>query len=757
MAKHLKSYYVKTRFITDQDAWPPEQPKQFTTLVLVHHKNQPTEKQIIAMANATITGDVSSIIAAATTNGHMDASLYDRSDSLREVLQESKATKSLSDILAPLEAPESEQTRTILIEGATGLGKTVLMKQIAYQWACGELLRTNQLVFLLFLRDPAVREMSYINDLVRYFYPKEKISMEQADACANYICSNDGQNITFLFDGLDEFPEILRKDSLISDIIQHRQLTSASVVVSSRSHACTRLRDNVSCRVDILGFTKEDQLDYIQKALPGKPEKVKELLQYCDEHSMIGSLCYIPFNLTVLMYLFKRGIKLPSSCTEIYKYFICHTICHFLAKSTETLQDNIDLDNLPHPIDEVIQQLASLSLQALDQNQFVFTLNEVKEACPRFTTIPGAINAFGLMQAVEHYTFMGTTLTLNFIHCSVQEFLAAYRISCLSPDEEKQLIISKFWIPRYRNTFSMYVGLTKGQRCSFKEFLFDGCQKNEIAERFFEDKMTCVWLFKCFYEANDKKVCDQIAKRLFSDGNIVLTNGTGHTTPLLLRDLLCTSFFLCKSHRKRWQQLDLANCHITDAGLRILHQLLVGKGIIFEDINLMCNSLTSLGAHAICDIVSSCKTSSLNISDNGLEDLDWAEHIPQMTLKKLYIRNTGLSSRGIVALLSAIRKHSNSQLEYLDISNNPICYKAVKDIIVHLHKTGTLRRLDMSELLSSEEAIQLVIDALINNQTLVLSYSYPFEVITSIEENQALIKKKRTVTSSQKELRIVFQ
>ncbi|XP_065890656.1 NACHT, LRR and PYD domains-containing protein 3-like isoform X2 [Dysidea avara] len=740
--------------MTDHDAWPPEQPKQFTTLALVHHKNQPTEKQIIAMANATIAGDVTSIIAAATTNGQVE---YNRSDSLKEVLKESKATNSLSDILAPLENPESEQLRTILIEGATGLGKTVLMKQIAYQWACGELLRTSHLVFLLYLRDPVVREMSSINDLVQYFYPEEKIAMEQADVCANYLCLSNGQNITFLLDGFDEFPEVLRKDSFIADIIQHRQLSLASVVVSSRSHACARLRDNVSCRVDILGFTKEDQLDYIQKALPGKPEKVKELVKYCDEHSMIGSLCFIPFNLTVLMYLFKRGIKLPSSCTEIYKYFICHTICHFLVKSKENLQDNIDLDNLPQPISEVIQQLSSLCLQALDKNQFVFTLNEVKVACPGFTTIPGAINAFGLMQAVEHFTYMGTTLTLNFIHCSIQEFLAAYRISCLSPDEEKQLIVSKFWSPLYRNTFSMYVGLTKGQRCSFKDFLFDGCQKNEIADRFFEDEMTCLWLFKCFYEANDKYTYDQIAKRLFSDGNIVLTKGFNHTTPLLLRDLLCLSFFLCKSRRKQWQQLNLAYCHITDAGLRILHQLSVGKGIIFEDINLMCNSLTSLSASAICDIVRSCKTNSLNISDNRLGDVDWVEHLLQVTLKKLYIRNTGLSSGGAVALFSAIRKNDNSHLECLDISDNPICDKAVEEITVYLQETSTLRHLDMNGLLISGDAIQTVVDTVFNNQTLNvlgLSYSYPFEVKT---RTQALIEEKRKVNSSQQELRIVFQ
>jgi len=89
----------------------------------------------------------------AATNGQVDPSLYYQKDSLKEAFQESKATKSLSDILAPLEDPENNYIRTILIEGSTGLGKTVLMKQIAYQWACKELLKTSHLVFLLYLRD----------------------------------------------------------------------------------------------------------------------------------------------------------------------------------------------------------------------------------------------------------------------------------------------------------------------------------------------------------------------------------------------------------------------------------------------------------------------------------------------------------------------------------------------------------------------------------------------------------------------------
>ena len=37
----LKENYIATRFSVEEDAWPPEQLKEYTTLALIHHKNQP--------------------------------------------------------------------------------------------------------------------------------------------------------------------------------------------------------------------------------------------------------------------------------------------------------------------------------------------------------------------------------------------------------------------------------------------------------------------------------------------------------------------------------------------------------------------------------------------------------------------------------------------------------------------------------------------------------------------------------------------
>ena len=51
-SEHLKSRYKHTRFITEQEEWPPDQPKHFTSLALIHYKGGNTEREVIAIRKA---------------------------------------------------------------------------------------------------------------------------------------------------------------------------------------------------------------------------------------------------------------------------------------------------------------------------------------------------------------------------------------------------------------------------------------------------------------------------------------------------------------------------------------------------------------------------------------------------------------------------------------------------------------------------------------------------------------------------------
>ena len=330
------------------------------------------------------------------------------------MLDTSKVTKEVAEILAPLET--SDDPQFILIEGAPGIGKSVLLKHIAYRWSIQQILLKFKLVLLICLRDPAVQQMSFIDDLFQPFCKRDKDATEVASVCKKYFVNNNGEDLALLIDGYDEY-ERLRKDSLIADLLEREVLPHCGLIVSSHPHASVYLRGQATVRVDILGFTEAEREDYIKESMKGQLQKIDELTQYLQGHSTISSLCFVPFNLVVLAFLYKQGFSLPKNSAELYNYFICLTICRYLTKHGHRLQGNITkLTDLPEPYNKIIQQLSKLSLEALNDNKLIFTFEEIKTACPDMTAIPGAINGFGLLQAVEHFGFTGTITTINFLH-----------------------------------------------------------------------------------------------------------------------------------------------------------------------------------------------------------------------------------------------------------------------------------------------------------------------------------------------------
>ena len=161
------------------------------------------------------------------------------------------------------------------------------------------------------------------------------------------------------------------------------------------------------------------------------------------------------------------------------------------------------------------------------QTTVLFTLDEITAACPDIAAIPGAINGFGLLQAVQNFGLYAKTMTLNFIHFTMQEFLAAHYISHLPPNEELKVIEANFWNDLHFNMFSIYISLTKGQRSAFKQFLSGGNEVITIADIFLRDQLKCLILYRCFNEAGDHTLCNTIEQaNIFHDREIILQNNT---------------------------------------------------------------------------------------------------------------------------------------------------------------------------------------------------------------------------------------
>ena len=604
---YLKCHYKKTRFM--QEKWPPDPLKHFTNLALFHHEDVYAKRKFI-VTHSTVDDRFS------TSSQNMS------SENLQEQV---KASKDVEEIFAPDE--DGQEPESTLIEGAPGIGKTVLSKEIAFQWASGILLTNKILLFLIFLRDPLVQKIMSLKDLVKYYYRFDKSSDAIASSCADYVLQSNGDGIMFIIDGFDEYPENLEQNGFISEILQRKRLPCCHLVVTSRPHASAHLRAKCDRFIEIVGFAKEDRQNHIINSLKNTKD-VDELNEYLEDHPIINSLCFIPFNMMVLLWLFRQKVTLPDSSTELYKYFICHTIRHHLYKSKINLPDSFeDLDSLEEPHRKLIRELSSLSYNALAKRQLIFTLDEIKAKCPQME-ISGEVNCFGLLQAVQLFGYTNK-IELTFLHFSIQEYLAAYHIRCLPHYKKFCVFKEKFMSDFYGNTFSMYVGMTGGQEPAFQQYL-SGYGKliayiygmfGKYTKYLYSYGITTypfnvrcyLRLFKCFYEAGDKELCREITEAIFCFfcGRVLVSE------ILLPSDVDCLGLFLCS--RKKWRGLYLHQC-IDDVGIQILHQLLTKRTkstcihTIYIDSSLMKDrKLTQRSSCLITEIARSCKAKVLEV------------------------------------------------------------------------------------------------------------------------------------------------
>ena len=709
VSDNLKSRYIHTRFTSEEEEWPPDQPKNFTSLSLIHHKGGRTQREAIAIAEATRSGDIDAIMS----------STREQTNSLKEsymFFSQSKTSKDIKEIFAPSE--DSQDPRSILIEGAPGIGKTVLSKEISIQWANGQLLINAILVFLIFLRDPLVQKIMSLKDLVKYYYQFDESSDAIASSCADYLLQSNGDGITFIFDGYDEYPESLQQTGFISDILRCKSMPKRGLVLTSRPHVSAHLHQWFERRVEILGFTKVDRQKYITSSLEEKSEDIAPLIKYLDTHVTISSLCFIPFNMTMLLWLYKQGVVLPNSSTELYNYFICHTIRHHLAKVRVVIYDNIINFDFEQPYKKIIQQLAFLSYKALNKNQLIFTLDEVKAVCPQIDKIPGAINCFGLLQVVQYPGIMKMTTMLSFVHLSLQEFLAAYHITYLPYNEELFALKEKFMSDVHANMFTMYVGITKGRRPAFRQYLkyhtvevsllekctaafkqFFGFSEPVvetsslcISTKILENRYMCLRLFKCFHEAGNKDMCSRLIRAgCFSDN---LDKDKVDIETLTPCDVECLGLVL--TSKQEWHKLSV---FLSDTTVEILHRLLTTNTPTIEYINLF-GHFSESSSYLIANIVLMCKSTGLTMSSITPELMSLKNQLKVLVIMA--------EEQNVNTLATFLHENNILLLLGLSMTKQVMCVQSLQVIADSLEHNSTLQHIKFFGSLSDEQCSAII-------------------------------------------------
>ena len=454
----MKTQCKQKRFHSPDDIdgiWQLLYPEHFINVLLIHHIKQRTEKDIENVASSMMDGLM----------------LYDDDLSFQffkqffpsivgQYYQKRFKTSKISDIfeLVQNEDGTTKEPKLILIDGAPGMGKTTLCKEIAYQWAEGALLKDTKLVFLLFLPDPRVQRIHDLKDFIHYFYKFEPSYLYFSKQCAEMLIKRDNSDITILMDGYDEFGD-KRNDLLIKYIINRDVLSQCKIVITSRPTASEKLQKRADVRVEVLGFNEEGKREYIEKEFKDHPEKTKSILTYLDNNSVINEVCYIPIMMTILVCTFKKCEELPTNQSELYERFITLAISRCLQKLEKT--SFLSLNELPERYQTYLQQLSEFAFKTIENDKIIFSIMDIERLSPNLALSSRELQGLGLFKATEIFSFkmMDNCMWYNFLHLSIHEFLAAYYLKSLKPSEQFQILAKTFFVDHYINVWVMFVGL----------------------------------------------------------------------------------------------------------------------------------------------------------------------------------------------------------------------------------------------------------------------------------------------------------
>ena len=322
--------------------------------------------------------------------------------------------------------PPPRRPRVLLIEGAPGGGKSTLILHICQKWAQNDFsFDTFDLVILVYLRDQAIHNATTLADIL----PN---TLEESQVVATCIQTIRGHNVLFVFDGWDEFPSHLQKDSLVSTIIRqpHKlSLHQSTVLITSRPVSSGNLLHIADRRVEILGFTQHQIREYIEKALDGNSTHIQKLVQHLEEHPVIEGYCYVPLHVAILVHVFltMKG-ALPTTLHELF----CNLVLCCIVRELDTHESESDtsevcsLDDLPDDLRSKLNDLCVLAYEGVMQNKVVFYRDDLR----RFN-LPANLPSLGLLQAVEGLTLHSKSLSYNFLHLSVLLRALDLEVFCL--------------------------------------------------------------------------------------------------------------------------------------------------------------------------------------------------------------------------------------------------------------------------------------------------------------------------------------
>ena len=478
-------------------------------------------------------------------------------DKIPQVTQDKQID--IQDVLKPT---DGHQPLRVVVDGPPGIGKTTLCRKLLNMWANGELVHGPYVLVLYCpFRDDEVAEARTILELLMCTYHCNEVR-----AVNEWLNETHGQGVLIIFDGWDELSVEMRKSSLAMKIIKRKTLHQCSVIVTSRSYASFSLNvDSINRHVEVVGFSEMEIKTVVKGTL--EKDEAKELVKDLEIHEDVCSLCYIPLVCSMTILVYQEYGKLPTTLTELYKTFILQTIGrHIQNKTTYDIEpDQIEsFDDLPADITSSMIEMcefAYLKLKAEDNPKMTFSFSDFQ----KYLRQSIKDEYLGLITSV---TF-GSKKSFQFLHLTIQEFLAAWWIAKYEKTED--VFAEHFDNDHFRMCLRFVAGLTHLEHESYQQYFnkeldlqckrrpFFGFECSRFVKRpehidkhVLSSDQLDVLLLHLLYESQNTKLCEVLSQGMKNQSLCL------HRNDFSLFDILCLGYFLNHSNTV-WNCLDLGS------------------------------------------------------------------------------------------------------------------------------------------------------------------------------------------------------
>ena len=649
-----------------------------------------------------------------------------RSDDQQRIASKKKRRIDVAEIFKDGRA----RSKTILVEGLSGAGKSTLATHISKGWDKMDVLEEYSLVVLLRVEEIRVREAKKLAD---FFYHPD-VSLQTT--VVEQVVGSKGEGVLLIFDGIDQLsPNQLDGESLLAQILERSCLSKATLLLTGRPGVSANLLSKlglcveIDMLVELRGFSSEDIEQHAECVLGHNDVLIDEFTDYVSENPVIQRLMHIPLNTTTVIEVFKTAKACkkhpPKTTTQLYTELCRHLLKYYMLvkgvnNTTHMRTFPERLEELPRKVYQQMRIMAQLAFEGLVKKETTFY------CLPRDCKHLGFLDA-----SCELHVKKGTSIAYSFLHLGLQEYLAAFHVSQLSPSVQTEIFQQYSGLDHLQNMWKFLAGLT-----GFRSIVWD-LAKAQICST----GTLNPFVLQCMYEAHGQVTCEHVA----GTSNVVFSQVQcgDQFQPIDCYALGCCLARSACSLSLRFC-LDAEMLRMLALGLKSSGVPMIASTIetLFLRLPVTCATVDRL-AELPPDVVQGLDLSHTNADQSVMMSLAKSIPVSMPGLKRLEIRGNPIGQGGLVLPLHALL--SCNHLQSLSMMNTKIGCRDIAALANLTMPGGSLKELRIGDEGMPDECVKMLVSTVFASSSLEALHVWLVDLRSCMDSLSTLLESNRNL------------